>query len=38
MQDKSWIIKPGENTNQGCGISVSDNLAEIEDFLYEFME
>ncbi len=21
-----WIIKPGENTNQGCGIQVSDSL------------
>ena len=21
-----WIIKPGENSNQGCGIQVSDSL------------
>ncbi len=21
-----WIIKPGENTNRGCGIQVSDSL------------
>ena len=21
-----WIIKPGENSNRGCGIEVSDNL------------
>ena len=25
-----WIIKPGENTNQGCGIEVSNNLQEIK--------
>ena len=24
-----WIIKPGENTNRGCGIQVSDNIKEI---------
>ena len=24
-----WIIKPGENTNRGQGISVSKDLAEI---------
>jgi tubulin--tyrosine ligase len=24
-----WIIKPGENTNRGCGIIVSNDLSEI---------
>jgi hypothetical protein len=28
VQDKSniWIVKPGENTNRGQGISVSNNF------------
>ena len=28
-----WIIKPGENSNRGNGINLSDNLAEIEKIL-----
>lgn len=30
-----WIIKPGENTNRGRGISVSNNLAEIRSIVNE---
>lgn len=30
LQSKNiWIVKPGENTNRGTGIRVSDNLEEI---------
>lgn len=25
-----WIIKPGENSNRGCGIEVADKLKEIK--------
>ena len=25
-----WIVKPGENTNRGTGITVYDNLADIK--------
>ena len=25
----TWIIKPGENSNRGCGIQVCKKLAEI---------
>ena len=25
-----WIVKPGENSNRGCGIEVADNLKEIK--------
>ena len=28
-----WIIKPGENTNQGVGISVSKDFQEIQDLV-----
>ena len=28
-----WIIKPGENSNRGNGISVSNNLTEIESYI-----
>ena len=28
-----WIIKPGENTNRGQGISVSNNYAEITEII-----
>jgi len=28
-----WIIKPGENSNQGCGIQVSDSLEEIVEIV-----
>jgi len=24
-----WIVKPGEDTNRGCGIQVSNSLNEI---------
>lgn len=30
-----WIIKPGENTNRGKGISVSSNLGEIKEIVTE---
>lgn len=29
----SWIIKPGENTNRGVGISVSQEMAEIRSLV-----
>ena len=25
-----WIVKPGENSNRGCGIEVADTLSEIK--------
>lgn len=25
-----WIVKPGENSNRGCGICVLENLPDIE--------
>jgi len=28
-----WIIKPGENTNRGVGISVSSEMAEINQLV-----
>ena len=28
-----WIVKPGENSNQGCGIEVADNLGEIKQLI-----
>ena len=31
-----WIIKPGENTNRGCGIQVSANLSEIKTIIQSF--
>jgi hypothetical protein len=30
-----WIIKPGENTNRGVGISVSSSLKEIRNIVEE---
>lgn len=30
-----WIIKPGENTNRGCGIQVSNYLSEIQSMMSE---
>lgn len=30
-----WIIKPGENTNQGQGISVSKDYSEIASLIEE---
>jgi len=34
----AWIIKPGENSNRGNGITVSDNLDEIKKLLNDFVE
>eukprot|EP00347_Sterkiella_histriomuscorum_P005415 403356704 len=34
-QQNVWIIKPGENTNRGCGIQVSNSLSEIQSLLSE---
>jgi hypothetical protein len=28
-----WIIKPGENSNRGSGISVSDDLSKIREIV-----
>jgi hypothetical protein len=28
-----WIIKPGENTNRGTGIDVSNELSEIQSLI-----
>lgn len=28
-----WIVKPGENTNRGCGITVCKDLAQIKSIL-----
>jgi len=28
-----WIVKPGENTNRGCGIQVCRELAQIKDII-----
>ena len=28
-----WIIKPGENSNRGCGIQVADQLGEIKSII-----
>ena len=28
-----WIVKPGENSNQGCGIQVFDSLEEIREMM-----
>jgi len=28
-----WIIKPGENTNRGCGIQVSKDLEHIKSLI-----
>ena len=29
----TWIIKPGENTNRGVGISVASNMHEIRSLI-----
>ena len=34
----AWIIKPGENSNRGNGITVSDNLEEIKTMLNNLAE
>ena len=28
-----WIVKPGENTNRGCGITVSRDLSQIKQLI-----
>jgi len=28
-----WIVKPGENTNRGCGIQVCRELPQIKDII-----
>ena len=28
-----WIVKPGENTNRGCGINVCKDLQQIRDII-----
>ena len=28
-----WIVKPGENTNRGCGIQVASSLEEIKSLV-----
>jgi hypothetical protein len=28
-----WIVKPGENSNRGCGIEVADTLSEIKTLI-----
>jgi tubulin--tyrosine ligase len=28
-----WIVKPGENTNRGCGIQVCKDLPQIRDII-----
>ena len=33
QQPNVWIIKPGENTNRGCGIEVSNNLKDIKKLI-----
>lgn len=29
-QQNVWIVKPGENSNRGCGIEVANKLSEIK--------
>lgn len=35
MKNNIWIIKPGENTNRGQGISVSKDYQEISNLIEE---
>ena len=28
-----WIVKPGENTNRGCGITVCKDLSQIKSII-----
>jgi len=30
MGKEVWIVKPGENTNRGCGINVCKDLSSIK--------
>ena len=32
-QKNIWILKPGENTNRGAGITLCDKLEEVEDII-----
>ena len=32
-KNNQWILKPGEHTNRGIGIKISDNIAEIERYV-----
>jgi hypothetical protein len=34
----AWIVKPGENTNRGCGIIVTKNFDEIKQLVREKSE
>lgn len=29
-----WIIKPGENSNRGNGISIFDNLEDVKYYIF----
>lgn len=33
IEGNVWIIKPGEDTNRGAGIHVSNDLAEIHQLI-----
>ena len=33
MGDKVWIVKPGENTNRGFGITVCREISEIKKLM-----
>jgi tubulin--tyrosine ligase len=33
MGKSLWIVKPGENTNQGCGIQVCKDLPSIREII-----
>ena len=32
-QANVWIIKPGENSNRGCGIKVANDILEIKNII-----
>lgn len=32
ISEKVWIVKPGVNSNKGCGIKVFDNIDEIYQY------
>jgi tubulin--tyrosine ligase len=33
MGHELWIVKPGENTNRGCGITVCRELSQIKEIV-----
>lgn len=33
MGRELWIVKPGENTNRGCGITVCREMAQIKQLV-----